>query len=101
MVSENDAARKYLPKSKETGSVGSTVPSLEHGTFTQISYVIAWATAILGTLAGLLLAVQGFSYNGDITMVGSGIAVLIAAWVSASGIGTLAEISRKLSDRSA
>jgi hypothetical protein len=99
-MTSDDPARKYLPKEKNSSnSVGlSGATNLDHGTFTGIAYGAAWAVSIIGTIAGLLLIAQAFSGRGDPNMPAaiSGLGVVAFAWVSACGVGTLAEISRKL-----
>jgi len=69
---------------------------VDHGIFTGISYVTAWLTAVFGSLFGLAMIVTGLSSDGDVYTAGVGVMIIIGSWVGASGIGVLAEISRKL-----
>lgn len=73
----------------------------KHGTFTGIAYTTAWATAVLGTLVGVLRMALASEANGNLEAIVMGGIVILASWIGASGIGTLAEISRKLTQRNA
>jgi hypothetical protein len=103
-MASDDPARKYLPKEGRTSSSGSNASVLsdvDHGTFTNIAYATAWAVAIIGTIAGLLMVAQAFEGRGGPDFTGAifGVLIIASAWVSASGVGTLAEISRKLTKK--
>ncbi|PTQ68600.1 hypothetical protein [Celeribacter persicus] len=106
MSTKNDPAYKYVPKSKakptqgEGGEDMASAGMVKHGLFTDIAYVTAWAVGLLGSLAGLMIllpALEG-GYNASYNLM-SGIGIFAGSWVSASGLGVLAEISRKLSMR--
>ncbi|WP_316016076.1 hypothetical protein [Roseobacter sp. HKCCA0434] len=96
----SDPALKYVPKEKMVSSSGGKgdvqFSGSEHGIFTSIAYITAWVVAIFGTIGGALAILSGIgSYDGG-GIVGAGVATILASWISASGIGVLAEISRKL-----
>ena len=100
-LASEDPARKYLPKESRASSATSNSgvsSDVDHGTFTKIAYATAWAVAVMGTIVGLLLVGQAFEGRGGPDIMGAifGISIIASAWVSASGVGTLAEISRKL-----
>lgn len=64
-----------------------------HGIFTSIAYGVAWLTALLGTAVGFFAVSQpGIGTEG--TFIAGGI--IISSWIMASGLGVIAEISRKL-----
>jgi hypothetical protein len=103
MSKENDPAYKYLPKSRQTQAENGDAESpaeVKHGLFTDIAYVTAWTVGLLGSLAAVALIVSGAQggYDGEYEIF-MGFVMLGGSWVSASCLGVLAEISRKLSVR--
>ncbi|TNE64971.1 MAG: hypothetical protein EP336_14305 [Rhodobacteraceae bacterium] len=101
MSKQNDPANKYLPKPRQSQAENGEA-EVKHGLFTDIAYVTAWAVGILGSLAAVALIVSaaqgGYDAEYEIFM---GFVMLGGSWVSASCLGVLAEISRKLSMRGA
>ncbi len=97
-MASDDPARKYIPKEKGASPATSNSSDVDHGTFTKIAYATAWTVASVGTIVGLLLVLQAFEGRGGADIMGAifGISIIASAWISASGVGTLAEISRKL-----
>lgn len=81
----------------QSHNVGTDSQSgVEHGVFTSISYFTAWAAAILGTSIGFIMMMNGL-LEGHPEQIVLGLILIISSWISASVIGTLSEISRKLS----
>ncbi|MEM5468519.1 hypothetical protein [Celeribacter marinus] len=87
----NGAEQQGLEQSENYNSTG------RHGIFTDIAYGTAWTIGILGTLIGLI-----FIFSFQESMSGAeasfmvGIPIILSSWISASVLGVLAEISRKL-----
>ena len=81
-----------LPQKPESETNGA-----QHGVFTDIAYITAWAAAILGTLTGTGMIFVGLVSYGNEQISVLGLVVVISSWIGASGVGTLSEISRKLS----
>ncbi|WP_211297960.1 hypothetical protein [Marivita geojedonensis] len=52
--------------------------------------------ALVGTIVGAVLIFAGVT-SGSREIAFSGVAIMIGGWVSSAGLGTLAEISIKLS----
>lgn len=102
---DDDPARKYIPKPKNTNgssstsSGGTTTADDAHGIFTQIAYVTSWVVAGFGTLGGILILSEASNGYASDQQVIIGIVTIISSWVTASVLGTLAEISRKLTHR--
>ena len=99
----SDPARKYIPKPKGQTSSDETSAELEHGTFTTIAYGTAWTIAFLGTVIGAIMIIMSFEARGyggsSMANMGAllmGIVTIASSWIGAAGLGTLAEISRKL-----
>jgi nicotinamide riboside transporter PnuC len=104
-LSSEDPALKYIPKLKGETKPSSSRQSSEsqHGVFTTVAYATAWSVVIIGTIIGILIFIQAFqvqSFRGagrpDFGLLLVGIATVVGSWISAAGVGTLAEISRKL-----
>jgi len=104
-VANDDPALKYIPnRNDRINSKASRRPTdVKHGAFTTVAYATAWSVVVLGTLIGLLIILQAFDVNRfggsnrpDIGMLIGGIGIIAGSWIGASGVGTLAEISRKL-----
>ena len=99
MASNNDdPAYKYITE-KEGRSSGATHQSslldVDHGTFTKISYAIAWMIAIVGSISGFFTLTVAIN---DPMFVLAGIGIIACSWAAAAGVGTLAEISLKLTN---
>ena len=71
-----------------------------HGFFTTSAYVTAWVIAIFGTLGPIAFLRLGgpFPRNTEGVLIRIAV-VIVCAWACAAAIGTLAEISRKLTRR--
>lgn len=102
-MASDDPARKYIPQSKGDSKSSSDGASLNHGTFTTIAYSTAWAVAILGSVIGAVFIISSFEARGygydsgqNMQELLAGITIVASSWIGASGVGTLAEISRKL-----
>lgn len=96
-----DPAYKYVPKEKGASATnGNSSQDGNHGTFTDIAYVTAWAIAILGTATGIFMILAGFNTYAGQALIFSGIGAIVSSWVTASLVGVLAEISRKLTKAS-
>ena len=92
-ITEQDRAPKRAAPAKAKTSK-SSLGSM--GVFTVVAHRTSWAVALLGTVFGIL-GILGGIFDGDGIALLYGIALLFGSWISACGLGTLAEISIKLS----
>jgi len=99
-MNSDDPALKYIPKGPKSSSAGGAYSSadVDHGTFTKIAYGVAWAVSIIGTIAGCLIVAEtvGAPNGPNARAAILGLGTVAFSWIAACGIGTLAEISRKL-----
>ena len=80
-----------------TNNIDKPEPSKKHGVFTEIAYAFAWLTALVGSaIGGYMLLNELESYSPAPMTIGIAVITIIGSWISASGVGVLAEISRKL-----
>ena len=77
-------------QNQSNGSIGSI------GVFTYVAHRFSWLTALLATGIGLVLIAGGF-FSGSDENFFIGWLVVLGGWVGAAGLGTLAEISIKIS----
>lgn len=90
----NDHAAR-MPEADKTSSERRQ----RHGIFTRILYLMAWVTAISGTLVGFAIPFMGpHTQNAELVLPAM-ILTIVGAWVGAAYMGTVAEISRKLTPR--
>ncbi|KAA2311346.1 hypothetical protein E0K93_20890 [Puniceibacterium sp. HSS470] len=105
-MNDDDPARKYIPTSKKINNENGSSSEINHGAFTNIAYGTAWSVGVLGSLIGAFFIWSSFEgirigYSNQINanIFSVGCAIIVGSWISASGVGTLAEISRKLTER--
>ena len=92
-ITEQDRAPKPVAPAKAKTSK-SSLGSM--GVFTVVAHRTSWTVALLGTASGVASIIGGI-LNGDGLLFLIGISLLAGSWISACGLGTLAEISIKLS----